>query len=177
MNQMMQQKNAGGANQPNPGANGGAPGQLPQLPQQQPQKPPRAVGTPLQEAKYMADDVTQGVLNLLPDFLQDIFHVKPTDTPQDAAKKRQMLQNYNKLNSEQQQVVQKQFQEEQMKKRKEEEERIRKKQEEQQKAAQSQVSAPVGKKQGAGAGQAGMSKKQSTIDTLNQKRKQLSSAD
>ncbi len=91
-------------------------------------KPPRAVGSLPQEAKYMAEDVAQGILTLLPDFMQQILGAKPTDTPEDAARKKQMLQRYNQLNEEQQQVVQKQMQEEQMKKKREEEEKMQKKQ-------------------------------------------------
>jgi hypothetical protein len=63
----------------------------------------------------------------------------------------------------------------QMEEKKREEEKMLKQQEEQKKANTS-LPMPQGKKQGAGAGQAGQSRKKSTIDDMNQKRQQLSSA-
>lgn len=141
-----------------------------------PSKPPRPIGTPIQEGKYIAEDVGQGMLQLLPDFMQDVLHTKPSDTPQEKAKKQQLLQNYTRLDSEQQQYVQKQMQAEHMKKQKEEEERMQKRQEEQKKAAESSLPEPKGKVSGAAAGMPGQSRKKSMIDDLNKKRQQLSSA-
>jgi hypothetical protein len=122
-----------------------------QMPGQQSQKPARPLGTPVQEAKYLAEDVAQGVLSLMPDFMQNMLGLKPTDTPEEAAKKKQVLQRYQQLNAEQQQYVQQQYQKRAEEQRKQEEETIRKKQEEQQKAAQSNTVAPQGKQTGAGA--------------------------
>ncbi len=139
------------------------------------QKAPRQIGTPLQEAGYIAKDAAQSMLQLLPGFMQDILHINQSDTPQEKARKQKMLQNYQKLNAEEQQFVQKKFQEEQMKKRREqEEEMMKKKREEEQK--QASVAPPKGKVQGYMGGAAGKSNKKSTIDDMNMKRQQLSSA-
>jgi hypothetical protein len=150
----------------------GLPGQGgPALNQQQKNRP---IGTPLQEAKYLAGDIGQGLLGLLPDFLQPILGVKPTDTPEEKARKKQMLQRYTQMNADQQQLAQKKFQEQQAQIRQEEEEKAKKQQAAQQKSAS--LPAPTGKRTGAAAGQAGQSRKKSMIDDMNQKRQQLSSA-
>lgn len=153
------------------GGKAGKPGQTPQSTQQ---KPARPIGTPVQEAQMVGEDVAQGLLQLLPDFLQDLFHVKPTDTPEEAAKKKQMLQRYNQLNAEQQQFVQKKYQEEQAKKKQEEEEATKKKQEEQRKAQENELPVPQGKK--TGDWMAGKSQKQNTLTKMQNDRQKLSSA-
>jgi hypothetical protein len=134
----------------------------------------RPIGTPLQEAKYFAQDVTQGVLSVLPDFMQEILGIKPMDTPQDQARKRQMLQNYQKMNAEQQQIVQQKLRADMAKKKQEEEAQQRAAA--QQKAAQSELPTPSSKHTGAAAPIGGQSKKKSFMDDFNQKRQQLSSA-
>jgi hypothetical protein len=136
-------------------------------------KPPRPVGSLPQEAKFMAEDVAQGLLSVLPDFMQHILGVKPTDTPEEAARKKQMLQRYNQLNDEQQQVVQKQMQEAQAKKRQDEEDRMRKQQEAEQNASQD-LPMPQGKTSGEGG--PGASQKKRTVTKLQNDRKKLSSA-
>ncbi len=140
------------------------------------QKTSRPIGNVPQEGKYVAEDVAQGILQLLPDFMQDILHMKPTDTPDEKAKKQKMLQNFSQLSAEQQQVVQKKMQEENEKRKKEEEEKMVKRQEDEKKAAENALPEPKGKISGAAAGMPGASRKKSVIDDLNQKRQQLSSA-
>lgn len=138
------------------------------------QKAPRPVGTPVQEAKYMAEDVAKGLLSVLPDFMQDILHTRPTDTPEQAAKKRQMLQRYNQLTQEQQQFVQQQYQKQAEEKKKREEEEMKKKQEAEQKAAQDELPVPQGKK--TGEGMPGASNKKRAITKLQNDRKKLPNA-
>jgi hypothetical protein len=138
------------------------------------QKSPRPIGTPLEEAKYMAEDVAQGLLSLLPDFMQSILHTKSTDTPEEAAKKRQMLQRYNQLNAEEQQYVQKQYQKKAEEQKKKEEEEVKKKQEEEQKAAENELPMPQGKQTGEGV--PGASKKNNALTKMQNDRKKLSNA-
>src|SRR5579859_3552270 len=61
----------------------------------------RPVGSLPQEAQYIAEDVAKSLLTALPDFMQSMLGVKPTDTPEEAARKKQMLQRYQQLNAEQ----------------------------------------------------------------------------
>jgi hypothetical protein len=153
------------------GAGGGS--SIPSMPGSSQQKNARPVGSLPQEAKYMAEDIAQGLLSVLPDFMQSMLGVKPTDSPEEAARKRQMLQRYTQLNNEQQQVVQKKLQEEHQKKQIEEQEKAQRQQEEQQKA-QSEVVMPQGKTSGEGG--PGASNKKRTMTKLQNDRKKLTSA-
>ena len=168
MAQMMGGGGKGKAGGSSPFSAGGAPNKSQQ------QRPPRPVGSLPQEAKYMTEDVMQGLLSVLPDFMQQILGVKPTDTPEEVARKKQMLQRYHQMNDEQQQVVQKQMKEAQDKKKKEEEERVKKEQEAKQKAEQDELPMPQGKSRGEGT--PGMSNKQRTLTKLQKDRQTLSSA-
>src|SRR5258708_2212336 len=123
LNQMM-----GSSGQKNSGTGGASGAAAPGASPRTSPKPPRSIGSLPQEAQYMSEDVAQGLVNLLPDFMQQILGLKSTDTPEDAMRKKQMLQRYNQLNDEQQVVVQKQMREEHEKKQKEEQERIQKEQ-------------------------------------------------
>ncbi len=143
----------------------------PQAPKQQ--RTPRPVGTLPQEMKYFAGDVAQGLLSLLPDFMQSMFGIKPTDTPEDAARKKQMLQRYQQMNADQQQYVQQKVREEQQKKQQEEEEKAQRKQMDEQQAA-SELPMPQGKTRGEGG--PGASQKKRTVTKLQNDRKKLSSA-
>ena len=138
-------------------------------------KTPRPIGTPLQEAKYLGEDMVLGMLQLLPDIFQEMLHIKPTDTPEEIAKKKQLIQNLNQMDDEQRQIVAKEFREKQEKQKEEEEEKVRKQQELQAKE-QNELPVPKGKTHGIMPGMPGQSKKQSFMDDFNQKRKQLSSA-
>ena len=158
----------GSAGLPGMGGAGGSPGGA--------GKTPRPVGTPLQEVKYFAGDVAHGVLEVLPDFMQSLFGISPADKPEDAARKRQMLQRYQQMNAEQQQFVQQRTKAEYEKKQQEE---ARQAQAEKAKRQQQAASLPVpqGRTHGAGAGMPGQSRKKSTIDDLNKKRQQMSGVD
>ncbi|MBW7944466.1 hypothetical protein H3C70_03640 [Patescibacteria group bacterium] len=136
------------------------------------QAPP--LGSPVQEAKTIAQDVGSSLFEFLPQELQVILGSKSTDTPEEAERKRKMLQNYQRLTAEDRQYVQKKLQQEQMEKRKKEEEEMRAKQ----LAAQQTEELPVpeGKKTGEAALGAGRSKKAQTISKLQNDRKKLSSA-
>jgi hypothetical protein len=155
---------------PDPFASGQLPGQTSAAGHQ---KTARAPGSLPQEAKYMAEDVAQGLLSLLPDIMQQILGVKSTDKPEEAARKKQMLQRYTQLNDEQQQVVQKQMRESQEKKQKEEEEKAKKRQEEQ---ASASDDLPIPQGTSRGEGGPGASGKQRTTTKLQNDRKKLSSA-
>lgn len=146
---------------------------VPGSPQSHAQKDPRSIGSLPQEAKYLTQDVGQGILQLLPDFMQQILGIKDSDTPEEKAKKKQMLHNYEKLNAEDQAYVQKKMQEEQLKKQQEAQEEEEKRQRE---AAMqsSDLDIPSGKVTGEAA--AGASNKQRTTQKLQSDRKKLSNA-
>lgn len=141
----------------------------------QPARPATPIGSPVEEARNIAGGVGTELLEFLPPILKNMISSKPEDTPEEAAKKRQMLQNYQKLTADEQQYVHKKLQEEEMeKRRKEEEEQIRRQQEA---AAQSQdVSVPEGKKTGEAAMGGGKSQKSQTISKLQNDRKKMSSS-
>jgi len=129
------------------------------------------IGTPLQEAGSLAKDVGKGLVGLVPAELQSLLGIKSADTPEDATKKRQMLQRYQQMNAEQQQYVQQKLQQEQLEQRQKEETEVRRRQAEQ--AQKRQVQAPQGKRTG---DQAAAGKKSSSNDALTQlenKRKKL----
>lgn len=134
----------------------------------------RSVGSPVQEAKYLAKDIGKGILEFLPGPIKNLVSPTPNDSPEAAMKKRQMLQRYNQMNAEQQAYVNKKLQEEQMEKRKKEEEE---KQRTQMLAQQSNdLPVPEGKKTGEAAMGAGKSNKSQTLSKLQNDRKKLSSA-
>jgi len=142
------------------------------------QNPPRhatPIGSPLEEARNIAGGVGTDLYEFLPPILKNMISSKPEDTPEEAAKKRQMLQNYQKLTADEQQYVHKKLQEEEMeKRRKEEEEQIRRQQEA---AAQSsEMAVPEGKKTGEAAMGGGKSQKSQTISKLQNDRKKMSSS-
>ena len=152
---------------------GGQSGQKPQS--HQPPQPPRPIGNPLEEAKNVAGGVGSELLDFLPPIIRNLISSEPEDTPEQAAKKRQMLQNYQKLNAEDQQFVQKKLQHEQMEKRQREEEEHQRRQQE----AASQLNdlpVPEGKKTGEAAQGGGKSSKSQTISKLQNDRKKLSSS-
>jgi hypothetical protein len=145
----------------------------PHLPK--PPKPAPALGSPTEEAKHIASGVGQEFFEFLPPFMKDLLGEKATDSPEEAARKRQMLQNYQKLNAEEQQYVQKKIQKEQMEKRQREEEEFQRRQ--QLAAAQSSdLPVPEGKKTGEAAMGAGKSQKSQTLSKLQNDRKKMSSS-
>src|SRR5258708_10244736 len=109
----------------------------------------------------MEEDVAQGLLSVLPDFMQQILGIKPTDTPEEANRKKQMLERFNQLTDDQQKVVQQKMKEEQEKKKVEEEEKAKKEQAAQQ-ANQDELAMPQGKTTGEG-GPGASSKKRTTM--------------
>jgi len=139
---------------------------------------PRAavpVGSPVQEARQMASGVSEELYEFLPPLIKNLISSKPDDSPEAAARKRQMLQNYQKLNAEDQQFVQKKLQQEQMEKRRREEEEHQRRQ--QKAAAQSNdLPVPEGKKTGEAAMGGGKSKKSQTINKMQDDRKKLKSS-
>lgn len=131
---------------------------------------PREVGTIREELlEHPAKDVVKGVKDIFN--INTILGINPaTDTPEEQAKKKQMLGRWQKLNEEQQQVAKKNFQLEMQKKKQEAEKKeIKKKQEEQ--AKEASVAPPSTPKKGP-VGPGG-SKKQRTLDQLEQRRKTL----
>ncbi len=136
-------------------------------------KTPRPIASLPQEGKYLAQDVGQGMLELLPDFMQRVLGIKNTDTPEEKAKKQQMFQNYQQLSAEDQAYVQKKMQrEEAEKQQREQEEEMRKQQEMANQS--SDLPMPAGKVTGEAA--AGASNKQRTTQKLQNDRKKLSNA-
>ena len=138
------------------------------------QKTARPIGSPTQEAKYLANDVAGGLFDLLPPVIKNLVSPNPTDSPEESMKKKQMFQRYTQLNSEQQAYVSKKLQAEQVEKQKQHEEEMRQKQ----LAAQqsSELPVPEGKKTGEAAMGGGKSNKSQTISKLQNDRKKLSSS-
>lgn len=132
------------------------------------QAAPRPVGTLSEELiKRPAKDILTGLKSVFN--IQEIFDIKPTDSPEQQAKRRQMHQNYQKLDAAQQEVVQEEYQ-----KRMEEKQANEQKAEEarRRKAQQSQtIQAPSGQKKGPDAG--GGSRKQRAQTKLQNDRKTL----
>lgn len=138
-------------------------------------QPARPLGSPVQEAKNIAGGVGGELFEFLPPVIKNLISAKPDDSPEDAARKRQMLQNYQKLNAEDQQFVQKKLQHEQMEKQQREQEEAQRRQQEA--AMQSNdLPVPEGKKTGEAAMGGGKSQKSQTISKLQNDRKKLSSS-
>lgn len=141
----------------------------------QPQKPARPIGSPLQEAKYFAQDVATGLTDVLPDAVQEVLGMQLND-PQQQARRKQMLEKYNQLTDQDKAYADRLLAQEKQKK---EQEEIARQQREKQKAQEKQQSAPTvpaGKKSGMMHGQGGNSNKKATTDWLNQQRQQLSNS-
>lgn len=140
----------------------------------QPPKPAKPIGQTLpEEAKNLGENFGQQLKDLIPGFIQEVLGMKSTDTPEEKAKKQQMLQRYQQLNAEDQAYVRQKMQREQAEKQQHEQEEMFRKQQEQ--AAQgSDLPTPAGKVSGAGAD--GSSNAKRATNKLNDDRKKLSSA-
>lgn len=136
-------------------------------------KPPRPITSPLGEAKYLAQDVGQSVLGLLPETLQQVLGLKSSDTPEQKAKKQQMLQNYQRLSAEDQAYVREKMQRQEAEKQQKEQEELMKKQ---QAEAQQDDGLPMPAGKVTGEAAAGASSKQRTVQKLQSDRKKLSSS-
>jgi hypothetical protein len=135
-------------------------------------KTARPIGTPLAEGKFIAEDVAQGIIDLLPGPLKNLLGPAPTDTPEEKAKKQAMFQRYQQLSAEDQQYVQKKMQEEAVEKQKLEQEETQKKQ----MAAQQKPAFEMPQGKVRGDAKAGQSKKQNTISKLQDDRQKLKNA-
>ncbi len=136
-------------------------------------QPPRPIAGPQQEAAYLAQGVGQGLLELLPDYMQHILGIKDSDSPEEKAKKKQMFENYQRLSAEDQAYVQKKMQREQMEKQQREQEEEQKRQQE---MANQSNDLPIPAGRTSGAGSEGNSNKQRTTNKLQDDRKKMSSA-
>lgn len=139
------------------------------------QRPARPIGTPVQEAKFLAADVAGGVLDLLPPELRQLLHAQPSDTPAEKQRKHAMFQRFSKLNAEQQAYVQKKLQHEQLVKRQQAEAEAAKRQQ-QAAAAADDLPIPQGKVSGEAAMGGGQSRKAQTINKLQSDRQKLKNA-
>jgi hypothetical protein len=132
--------------------------------------PARPLGSPTQEAKYLAQDIGQGVAEFLPGPLKSLLGVNSGDTSEDANRKRQMLQNYQRMSSEQQQYVQQKLQQEEaIKKQKEQQDAQQRQFQQQQRARSAEV--PQGKR--TGDMNANRSKKQQAVSKVFQDKNKL----
>jgi hypothetical protein len=174
MNQMMAAKSGNGGQPASSGGNPTSSGQPAGTnPAAAAQRDPRAIGTPLQEIKYVGQDVGAGILEIIQGFFPQL-RILPTDTPETQAKKKQMTQRMQNWDKERIQFAHQKYQEEMQKKKQDEE--MEKQKTAQKAAAKQDLPTPAGKKSGAAAPGAGQSKKQSFTDDFNKKRQQLSSA-
>jgi hypothetical protein len=128
---------------------------------------------PVQEAKSVVKGVGEGLTDFLPGPLQNILGIKSTDGPEEVARKKQMLQNFNKLEADQQEVVAQKMRQREMEARQKQEEEAHQKQIAQQQQSQD-LPVPQGKVRGDA--QAGQSKKQNTVNKLQNDRKKMTSA-
>ena len=152
-----------------PGPQGQSPFGTP-VPGEKPQEP-RPVGSLTDELiKRPAKDIARGLLSLFD--LNALLGIKPgEDDPAQQAKRKQMLNRFNKLTQEQQDIAKQRYQLEMKKKQQEEQEKQAKKQREEQQKANS-VELPSSPKKGP-VGPGG-SKKQKAVQKLEQDRKTLS---
>ncbi len=128
-----------------------------------------------QELGNLGETFGQQVTDFIPDIIKQILGIKKTDSPEEKAKKQQLFQNYQKLNAEDQAYAQKKLQQEQARKQQQQQEDQMRKQRAQAEADSNEISAPQGKKTGAGSD--GNTSKSRTTNLLNKNRQQLSSAD
>jgi hypothetical protein len=137
------------------------------------QRAPRPIGTPVQEVKYLAQDVGEGVLSIIQGLFPQL-QILPTDTPETQAKKQELTQRMQQWDQTRIQTAHQQYQQELSRRREQEE--VDQQKTQQKAASKQELAIPSGKKDGAAAPIAGKSKKQSFMDDFTQKRKQLSSA-
>lgn len=140
-------------------------------------KPARRVSDLPTEAGYLASDVARGLGSLLPESIQKMLNLKPTDSPQEIAKKKQILTKFNQLSDEDRQVAVQRYQAQIKKEQQEKQLAEQKKQQEAQK--KQDLPQPQGKRQGMMAGMPGQkpkSKSDAFMQQFNQQRKTLSSA-
>jgi hypothetical protein len=133
------------------------------------QEKPREVGTFTEELiKRPVKDIIRGLKSIFD--LNDLLGVKSSaDDPQSLAKKKQMLQRFNKLNQEQQAIARQKYQAELKKKQQAEQEAEMKRRQEAQQKQQS-ISVPSGPQKGpVGPG----SQKPKAVQKLEQDRKTL----
>ncbi len=142
-------------------------GSQPSLPK--PPPPPRPVGTLQEEVQMMGTDLAKGVVDIFN--LAKWLGIEPTQlSPAELGKLKQVHANYSRLTEAEQAVVREKMQKEQQRKRMLEQEAAQKRQQD---AAQSEAYVmPAGKQ--SGAQNPGGSKKQRAVQTLQDKRKQLS---
>lgn len=131
---------------------------------------PREVGT-LQEELVTRplQDIQKGLLSLFD--IRSVLGIDPkADTPEEQAKKRQMLQRWNELTQDEQKVAQERYQKEMQKKQMEEEEKQQRKQQEEA-AKEESIAAPSSPQKGPAG--PGASKKQKAAAKLQSDRKKL----
>jgi len=138
-----------------------------------PPKPPRPIGSAPQEAKYLAQGVGQGIVDLIPDFLQEVLGIKNTDSPDSKAKKKQIFDNFQSLSADEQAYVQKKMQREQAEKQAQEQAVMERKQREAVEKENSVV-VPTGRVTGEAA--AGASKSDQATQKLQSDRKKMTNS-
>lgn len=106
--------------------------------------------------------------------LNQLLEIKTEDTPEEQAKKKQMLNRWNNLNEEQKSIAQSQYQEKIKKQQAEEEKKQQKKKQEEEVRKQS-IAPPSSPKKGPIGPGSGMSKKAAAAAKLEQDRKTLGS--
>lgn len=144
-------------------------GKTPQHPKSGP-----SIGSPVGEAKYLGQDVAEGLLDFLPGPLKSLLNIRPSDTPEEQQRKRQMIQNYQRMNEEQRQYVAQEAQKQQaLKQQQAEEDAQRRQMEAQQRASSAEI--PQGKR--TGDMNANQTKKQQAVTKMQNDRKKLSNAD
>jgi hypothetical protein len=133
----------------------------------QPHVEPRAVGSPWEESVRAVKDIGKGLTSALPDELQKLLGFQPHDTPEDRAKKKQLLDKYNQLSEEDRQFALKKFHEAQREKQQKEQEEQERKHKEAQAQQQATLPMPQGRRTGFMPGMIGQKNTKST-STLDQ---------
>ena len=132
------------------------------------QKPPRSVGTIHEEAKIFVGDIVGEAKKFFS--LNILLNIDTSDTPEVQAKKRKILQRWQKLTQEEQQVAKQRYQEEMQKKQEEEKQKQIKKQKKEQANAQS-IAPPASPRKGPMGPGSGMSKKAKASANLQRQMK------
>lgn len=133
------------------------------------QTPPRPVGTISEEIQGLGKDLSKGALDLLS--IAKWLGIEPTQmSPEEKAKLVEVHKNFTRLTEEQQMVARQNMQADMQRKRKLEEEAQQKRQRDA--AATQEYVMPQGKQ--SGAQNPGGNKKQRAVQTLQDKRKQMS---
>lgn len=136
------------------------------------QKTARDVGTLPDEAGRFVSDAKDQLLSAVPDVLQELFHIKTTDTPEEKAKKREQLKRWNEMTDAERMAAQQIAEERAARQKKLEEERIEKQKMDEQESTDLPVIQGKSRAEG-GAGQSNKQKSNTMVQSNRTKPKKV----